>query len=69
MGATEKKAMSNIPEEVAKDQARAVSDNSGSDSGASVATERSDSQTKPKSALEQYCDDNPGASECRIYEE
>lgn len=26
-------------------------------------------QEKPKSSLEQYCDDNPEAAECRVYEE
>jgi hypothetical protein len=26
-------------------------------------------QVKPKNSLEQYCDDNPDAAECRIYEE
>jgi hypothetical protein len=26
-------------------------------------------QTKPKNALEQYCDANPEAEECRVYED
>ncbi len=26
-------------------------------------------QAKPKSSLEQYCDDNPEAAECRVYED
>lgn len=26
-------------------------------------------QTKPKNSLEQYCDDNPEAAECRIYDD
>ena len=26
-------------------------------------------QTKPKTNFQQYCDDNPDASECRIYED
>ncbi len=26
-------------------------------------------QTKPKNSLEQYCDDNPEAVECRIYDD
>ena len=26
-------------------------------------------QVKPKNSLEQYCDDNPDAAECRIYDE
>jgi hypothetical protein len=26
-------------------------------------------QTKPKTSLEQYCDDNPDAAECRVYDD
>ncbi len=26
-------------------------------------------QVKPKTALERYCDSNPGADECRLYED
>ena len=26
-------------------------------------------QVKPKNSFEKYCDDNPDAAECRIYEE
>jgi len=26
-------------------------------------------QTKPKNSLEQYCDDNPDAAECRLYDD
>jgi CP12 domain len=26
-------------------------------------------EVKPKSSFEQYCDDNPDAAECRIYDE
>ena len=26
-------------------------------------------QTKPKNSFEQYCDDNPDAAECRLYED
>ena len=26
-------------------------------------------QVKPKTSLERYCDDNPDADECRIYDE
>ena len=26
-------------------------------------------QTKPKNSLERYCDDNPEAAECRLYED
>jgi len=25
--------------------------------------------TKPKNSLEQFCDDNPDAAECRLYED
>lgn len=26
-------------------------------------------RVKPKTSLEQYCDDNPDAAECRVYDE
>ncbi|MFS8120715.1 MAG: Calvin cycle protein CP12, partial [Microcoleus sp.] len=26
-------------------------------------------QVKPKNSLERFCDDNPDAAECRIYDE
>jgi transposase len=26
-------------------------------------------QEKPKTSFEQYCDDNPDAAECRVYDE
>lgn len=26
-------------------------------------------QVKPKTSLERYCDDNPDAAECRVYDE
>ncbi len=26
-------------------------------------------QTKPKNSLEKYCDDNPDAAECRVYDD
>lgn len=26
-------------------------------------------QVKPKSSLEKYCDDNPEAAECRVYDD
>ncbi len=26
-------------------------------------------QTKPKSSFEKYCDDNPDAAECRLYDD
>lgn len=73
--------MSNIEQQIEqeRDQARAVCDTKGGTSSecaaawdaveelqAEAAHKR---QVKPKSSLEQYCDDNPDADECRIYEE
>ncbi len=77
-----KKAAGKIEELIAKEreQARAVCDTSGSNSGecaaawdaveelqAEAAHQRTASKTK--SSLEKYCDDNPSASECLIYDE
>ncbi len=66
-----------ITEEV--EQARTVCDISGSNSAECAAAwdaveelqaEASHQrQTKPKNSLEQYCDDNPEAIECRLYED
>jgi uncharacterized protein YgiB involved in biofilm formation len=66
-----------IQEEV--EQARAVCDASGSNSAECAAAwdaveelqaEASHQrQSKPKNAFEQYCDDNPEAAECRVYDE
>jgi len=73
--------MSNIQEQIEqeKEQARAVCDTKGATSGDCAAAwdaveelqaEASDQrQVKPKNSLEQYCDDNPDAAECRLYEE
>lgn len=73
--------MSNIQEQIEKEreQARAVCDAQGAASGecaaawdaveelqAEAAHQR---QQKPKTAFAQYCDENPGADECRVYEE
>ncbi len=68
---------SKIEQELA--EARAVCDVSGSDSPECAAAwdaveelqaEASHQrQTKPKTSLEQYCDDNPEAAECRIYDD
>lgn len=73
--------MSNIEQQIEqeREQARAVCDTKGGTSSecaaawdaveelqAEAAHKR---QVKPKSSLEQYCDDNPDADECRIYEE
>jgi predicted nuclease with TOPRIM domain len=66
-----------IQEEV--EQARAVCDVSGSNSAECAAAwdaveelqaEASHQRNKKqKNSLEQYCDDNPEADECRIYED
>ena len=61
------------------EQARTVCDVSGSNSAECAAAwdaveelqaEASHQrQNKPKNSLEQYCDDNPEAVECRLYED
>ena len=61
------------------EQARAVCDTSGSNSAECAAAwdaveelqaEASHQrQSKRKNSLEQYCDDNPEAIECRVYED
>ena len=66
-----------IQEEV--EQARTVCDISGGNSAECAAAwdaveelqaEASHQrQVKPKNALEKYCDDNPEADECRLYED
>ena len=66
-----------IEEEVA--EARAVCDISGSNSAACAAAwdaveelqaaASHQSQEKPKNSLQQYCDANPEADECRLYED
>lgn len=73
--------MSNIEKqiELERDQARAVCDLNGATSGECAAAwdaveelqaEASHQrQNKPKNSLERYCDDNPDAAECRIYDE
>jgi predicted GTPase len=61
-----------------RENARAVCDINGADSGdcaaawdvveelqAEAAHQR---QTKQKNSLEQFCDDNPDALECRVYD-
>ena len=73
--------MSNIQEliEQQREQARTVCDTTGSTSPncaaeydaleelqAEAAHQR---QTKPKNSLERYCDDNPDADECRLYDD
>ncbi|MDH6060263.1 Calvin cycle protein CP12 [Chrysosporum bergii ANA360D] len=61
------------------EQARAVCDISGSNSAECAAAwdaveelqaEASHQRNKkPKNSLEQYCDDNPEADECRLYDD
>ncbi|MBD2312637.1 Calvin cycle protein CP12 [Desertifilum sp. FACHB-1129] len=62
-----------------REQARSVCDTKGAESGECAAAwdaveelqaEAShQKQTKPKNSLERYCDDNPDAIECRVYDE
>ncbi|MEB3826740.1 Calvin cycle protein CP12 [Phormidium sp. CCY1219] len=62
-----------------RENARSVCDTSGASSSECAAAwdaveemqaEASDQRnTKPKSSFEKYCDDNPDAAECRIYDE
>jgi uncharacterized protein YgiB involved in biofilm formation len=73
--------MSDIREKIQEElaSARAVCDTSGSGSKECAAAwdaveelqaEAShQKQVKPKNSLEQYCEDNPGADECRLYED
>ncbi|MBD2595224.1 Calvin cycle protein CP12 [Nostoc spongiaeforme FACHB-130] len=78
---SETKAKVDIEEQIQAEveQARAVCDISGSNSAECAAAwdaveelqaEASHQrQNKPKNSLEQYCDDNPEAVECRVYDE
>lgn len=74
--------MSNIQEQINKerDQAREVCSTEGAASGECAAAwdaveelqaEASHQKEKKpqKNSLEQYCDDNPDALECRVYED
>jgi uncharacterized protein YgiB involved in biofilm formation len=73
--------MSNIQEKIEDEvkQAREVCDIKGGNSSECAAAwdaveelqaEASHQRdTKPKNAFEQYCDDNPDAAECRVYNE
>ncbi|WP_414528723.1 Calvin cycle protein CP12 [Nodularia chucula] len=77
--------MSDIQEKIQEtieseiEQARAVCDISGKDSAECAAAwdaveelqaEASHQRNKkPKNSLEQFCDDNPEAAECRVYED
>lgn len=72
--------MSDIKKQIEEElqNARAVCDVSGSTSGECAAAwdaveelqaEASHQrQVKPKNSLEQFCDDNPDALECRVYD-
>lgn len=73
--------MSNIREQIEQERelARAACDTNGSSSSECAAAwdaveelqaEAShQQQIKPKNSLERYCDDNPDAAECRVYDE
>jgi hypothetical protein len=73
--------MSNIKEQILEEvkQARDTCEVSGTDSKECVAAwdavegleaEASNQKSdKPKNSLEIYCDDNPDAAECRLYED
>jgi len=73
--------MSNIQGQIEKEreQARTVCDTEGATSGECAAAwdaveelqaEASHQrQEEPKTSLEKYCDDNPDAAECRVYED
>jgi len=73
--------MSNIEKQIEqeREQARAACDVNGATSGECAAAwdvveelqaEASHQrQSKPKNSFEKYCDDNPDAAECRIYDE
>ena len=73
--------MTNIQKQIEdeRNQAREICDIQGATSGECAAAwdaveelqaEASHQrQTKPKSSFEKYCDDNPDAAECRIYDE
>ena len=62
-----------------REQARATCDTSGSNSPECAAAwdaveevqaaASHQKQSKPKNSLEKYCDDNPEADECRVYED
>ena len=76
-----KKAASNIAEMIEKerDQAGATGENSGSDQKSAAwdaveelqaeASEQPNASSKAKTSLEKYCDENPSAAECLIYDE
>lgn len=72
----------NIQEKIQAElaEARSACDTSGSDSPECAAAwdaveelqaeaSHQRAETKPKTSLEKYCDDNPDADECRVYED
>ncbi|HBB35383.1 MAG TPA: hypothetical protein DDZ80_08335 [Cyanobacteria bacterium UBA8803] len=74
--------MSNIQEKIEQErqQARAVCDTQGLNSGECAAAwdvveelqaeaSHQRQKVKPKNSFEQYCDDNPEAAECRVYDD
>jgi uncharacterized protein YgiB involved in biofilm formation len=73
--------MSTIQEKIHEqlEEARAACDVSGVNSAACAAAYDAleelqaeaahQQQSKPKSALQQYCEENPDAAECRIYDD
>ena len=77
----QQKTTNNIQEQIQEEveQARSVCDISGGGSAECAAAwdaveelqaEASHQrQSKPKNSLEQYCDDNPDAAECRVYDD
>ena len=78
---TQEKATTNIEEKIQEEveEARAICDINGSNSPECAAAwdaveelqaEASHQrQDKPKTAFEKYCDDNPEADECRLYDD
>ncbi len=75
--------MSNIQEKIDREleQARAACDKDGADSKEcaaawdaveelqAAASHKREANQTPKTSLEQYCEDNPDAAECRIYDD
>ncbi|MEA5596579.1 Calvin cycle protein CP12 [Rivularia sp. UHCC 0363] len=73
--------MSDIKDKIQEElqEARTVCDTSGSNSAECAAAwdaveelqaEASHQrQSKPKNSLEKYCDENPSADECRVYDD
>ena len=74
--------MSDIQEQIQREResAREVCSTSGADSGECAAAwdtveelsaeaSHQKQKTPKKSSLEQYCDENPDALECRVYED